>query len=89
MVNLITKDFSRISFHDSSIEKIERDENASFRFTFDWVKLSNFSEAGISDSIVIGKNILFLEKISSEKYFKNIEGQREEIDYPKNFADEF
>ena len=62
----LTSDFKRISFHDSKIERITR-QNNSIEVTFDWAKISNYDESKESNGIIISKCKFTLMDVTEEK----------------------
>jgi hypothetical protein len=90
MVNSVTKDFSRISFHDSSIEKIERNKNGSIEISFDWAFINDYSEIEIQTPVIVGKSVLTLNKVKSQHYIKYLgENKSEEISCPEDLDSRF
>ena len=67
MTETISRNLNRVSFHDSHIEKIIRENDDKIIFEIDWAKLENYTENKISEAIIIGKCELILEKIINEK----------------------
>ncbi len=67
MQHTITSELSRLDLHDSSFEKIIR-QNQEIELTFDWAKLTNFIENNINEPIIIGKTILHLTGVNSEQF---------------------
>ena len=64
---LITKDFDRLSLHDSGVEKFYK-EGENTIIEFDWSFLKNYSENGIDEGIVLGKTIMKVKGYKNEKF---------------------
>ncbi len=66
-MNSINKNISRLSFHDSHLENLERKEDLTI-VTFDWGYLGDFLENGYENGIVIGKCRLLISGLKDEEF---------------------
>lgn len=71
MTTEISNDMSRLELLDSSFQAIIRQDN-EMEIIFNWSKLANFSEQGISEPIIIGRTTMHLTGVSSEEFKINV-----------------
>lgn len=86
MSNLITSDVSRLKLHDSSFERIVKNNNG-LELVFDWAKLNHFAENNIAEPIIMGKTIMSLTGIVFEELrFFVSNGEYLVIPFPEDFS---
>ncbi len=66
MKERIIQNITRLSLHDSHIEKIEIIKNKLI-LTIDWAKLENYLEKEIDEGLILGKCKLVFDGINEEK----------------------
>jgi hypothetical protein len=71
----ISTNIKRLSLHDSHFEKVERLGN-DIELTFDWAKLEDFDEGGITDGLIMGKTQLTIKGISNEEFKGYFDGEK-------------
>src|SRR5438128_2241088 len=67
MQTIITSNISRLGLHDSSFEKIIRNDD-ELELIFDWATFDNLDEKNVTEPIVIGKTSMFLTGVNSEEF---------------------
>jgi len=82
--------FDRISFHDSSIESIRRDDKEII-LLFDWAKIINCHEVNESEGIVTSECKFCIHGISEQTYKFYIDSDKswEIKEKPRDFDEKF
>lgn len=67
MQRSITKQLSRLSLHDSTLESYSRQGN-DVELTFDWANLTDLVEADVAEPLILGRTVLYLTGIETEGF---------------------